>query len=162
MQTVSNWQGRSTRGFLLGVGAVIMLTTVMEAQAAIFLARRAIGRVEQMSQHSQQKDGPSYDSASVILEASGKQVYATAVQALRSATDRNITITKEDPASLQVQFTNGQQIAGIMISPLGEKLAQMVITSAHNGSQPNAATLVSDGVLRVCREMKVECSRATQ
>ena len=123
---------------------------------------RVLGRVETMSQQSTQKDGVGYDSAAVMLEAPAKQVYATALNALRRAQAQGISITREDDTALMVQFTNGQQIAGIKISQLGDKLSHMLITSAHTGSQPNAAALVSDSVLRVCREMNVECSPARQ
>jgi hypothetical protein len=61
-----------------------------------------------------------------------------------------------------VQFTNGEQIAGIKVSALGDKLSHLLVSSAHSGAQPNAAVLVSDSVLRVCTEMKVVCSRAQQ
>lgn len=162
MQSELNRLRTMRRALLLGVVAVTAVSAVAEAQAAIFLARRVIGRVEQMSQQSPQTGGAGFDSASVILEAPADRVYATAVQALRRATDKGISITKEDAAGLQVQFTNGQQIAGIMVARLGEKLSQILVTSAHTGSQPNAAALVSDGILRVCREMNVECSRGQQ
>jgi hypothetical protein len=35
----------------------------------------------------------------------------------------------------------------------------MLITSAHTGSDPDAAALVLNSVLRVCREMNVVCSQ---
>ena len=35
----------------------------------------------------------------------------------------------------------------------------MMISSAHVGSQPNAAALVPNAVLRVCKDMNVECSQ---
>jgi len=41
-------------------------------------------------------------------------------------------------------------------------LSHILITSAHTGSQLNAAALVSSGVLRVCKEMNVERSPARQ
>ena len=149
------------RGALLAAG-VVALSAVIDAQAAIFVARRVLGRVETMSQQSTQKDGAGYDSAAVMLEAPAKQVYTTALNALRRAQAQGITITSEDDNALMVQFTNGKQITGMKISQLGEKLSHMLITSAHTGSQPNAAALVSDSVLRVCREMNVECSPARQ
>jgi hypothetical protein len=62
----------------------------------------------------------------------------------------------------RTRATNGEQIAGIEVSAHADKLSQLVITSAHSGAQPNAAALVSDSVLRVCREMGVECPRAKQ
>jgi hypothetical protein len=160
----SRWSrhGKTVRGVLLAAAGLVAVSAVIDAQAAIFVARRVLGRVETMSQQSTQKDGPGYDSAAVMLEAPAKQVYATALNALRRAQAQGISITREDDTALMVQFTNGQQIAGMKISQLGDKLSHMLITSAHTGSQPNAAALVSDSVLRVCREMKVECSPARQ
>ena len=150
------------RGIVAGTVAILAASAVAEAQAAIFLARRVIGRVETMSQQAPQSSGASYDSAAVMLEAPAQKVFATAVDALKRAQAQGITVTRVDNTELLVQFTNGQQIAGMKISSLGDKLSHMLITSAHAGSQPNAAALVSDSVLRVCTEMKVECSRARQ
>ena len=150
------------RGIVAGTVAVLAASAVAEAQAAIFLARRVIGRVETMSQQAPQSSGASYDSAAVMLEAPAQKVFATAVDALKRAQAQGITVTRVDNTEMLVQFTNGQQIAGMKISSLGDKLSHMLITSAHAGSQPNAAALVSDSVLRVCTEMKVECSRARQ
>lgn len=48
------------------------------------------------------------------------------------------------------------------MSALGDNLSHLLISSAHSGQQPNAAALVSDSVLRVCKEMNVECSKAQQ
>jgi hypothetical protein len=62
----------------------------------------------------------------------------------------------------RTRVTNGQQIAGIWVSAIADKLSQLLITSAHSGTQSNAAALVSDSVLRVLRAMGVECSRAKQ
>jgi hypothetical protein len=141
---------------------MLAMGAIADAHAAIFLARRVVGRVEQMSQQSQQPNGAGYDSAAVMLEAPARKVFETAVSALQRAKDQGITVTRVDDGELLVQFTNGQQIAGMKVSALGDRLSHMLITSAHSGSQPNAAALVSDSVLRVCREMNVECSRARQ
>jgi hypothetical protein len=150
------------RAIVAGTVAIVAASAVAEAQAAIFLARRVIGRVETMSQQAPQASGASYDSAAVMLEAPAQKVFATAVDALKRAQAQGITVTRVDSNEMLVQFTNGQQIAGMRISSLGDKLSHMLITSAHAGQQPNAAALVSDSVLRVCSEMKVECSRARQ
>jgi len=132
-----------------------------EAQWAL-LAKRAIGRVEQISQQSPQSGGASYDSAAVMLEAPADKVYAAVVRGVTRAREKGITITREDPSGMLVQFTNGEQIAGIKVSSLGDNLSHLLVSSAHTGTQPNAAALVMDSVLRVCKEMDVECSRAQQ
>jgi len=146
---------------LLVLGTLTMLfATMAEAQWAL-VAKRAIGRVEQMSQQSPQAGGPSYDSAAVMLEAPADKVFAAVLTGVRNNT-RGLKITREDSAALVVQFTNGEQIAGIKVSALSDTVSHLLVTSAHAGSQPNAAMLVMDSVLRVCKEMNVECAPAKQ
>ena len=147
------------RRSLVVLGSLTMLVaTAAEAQWAL-VAKRAIGRVEQMSQQSQQAGGPSYDSAAVMLEAPADKVFAAVLTGVRNNT-RGLKITREDSAGLVVQFTNGEQIAGIKVSALSDTVSHLLVTSAHAGSQPNAAALVMDSVLRVCKEMNVECAPA--
>jgi hypothetical protein len=136
--------------------ALLTLSTIAEAQW-VMLARRAIGQVQQMSQQSPQDNGANYDSAAVMLDAPADKVYAAVIRGLHNA--QGITITSEDPGAKLVQFTNGQQIAGIKVSALGDDLTQMMISSAHTGNQPNAAALVLSAVLRVCKDLNVECSQ---
>lgn len=147
------------RAIALAAVALMLVSTLAEAQW-VMLARRAVGRVEQMSQQAPQPNGPSYDTAAVMLEVPADKVYAAVLNNLRNRQD--LRITREDPSAQIVQFTNGQQIAGINVSPLGENLTHMMITSAHTGSQPDAAALVLNAVLRVCKDMNVECSQARQ
>ena len=139
---------------LLGVAGILVSTTA-DAQW-ILLGRRVVGKVEQMSQS--QQNGPSYDTAVVLLEAPPDKVYAAVVRGVKNA--QGITVTKEDAAEFLIQFTNGQQIAGIKVSGLGEGVSHLLVSSAHSGTQPDAAKLVSDAVLRVCKEMNVICSPA--
>jgi hypothetical protein len=122
----------------------------------VMVARRAVGRVEQISQ-SQGGNGASYDSAAVMLEAPVDKVWDAVLRGLRGNT-QGVTVTQENAADHVVQFTNGSQIAGIKVSSLGDNLTHLLISSAHTGDQPNAATLVLNSVLRVCKEMSVECS----
>jgi len=140
--------------------AALFVSSLAEAQW-VLLARRAIGRVEQMSQQSQQADGASYDSAAVMIDAPADKVYAAVLRGLANNT-QGVKITSQDAQQRLVQFTNGQQIAGIKVSALGDDLTHMLISSAHKGDQPDAAALVLNSVLRVCAEMKVECSKAQQ
>ena len=140
--------------------AALLVSTLAEAQW-VLVARRAIGRVEQMSQQSQQTDGASYDSAAVMIEAPADKVYAAVLRGLAN-NPQGVKVTSENAQQRLVQFTNGQQIAGIKVSALSDDLTHLLISSAHRGSQPDAAALVMNSVLRVCTEMQVECSRAQQ
>jgi hypothetical protein len=149
--------GHRTTIVLFGLAA-LLATSIAEAQW-VLLARRAVGRVEQMSQQ-QENNGASYDAAAVMLEAPADKVFAAVKRGLGNRKD--LKITKEDAGQGLVQFTNGPQIAGIKVSSLGDNLSHLLVTSAHSGQQQNAAVLVSDSVLRVCKEMNVECSKAQQ
>src|SRR4051812_41307816 len=124
---------------VIGGVALLAVSTIAEAQW-VMVARRAIGRVEQMSQQSPQSGGANYDSAAVMLDAPAPKVFAAVLSGLKNA--QGMTITREDPSDMLVQFTNGQQIAGIKVSALGDDLTHMLISSAHTGNQPNAAALV--------------------
>ena len=152
-------QPKMSSAIVLAGVALLVVSSIAEAQW-VLLARRAVGRVEQMSQQSQQSGGANYDTAAVMLEAPADKVYAAVVSGVSKAPGINITM--QDPKVGLVQFTNGQQIAGIKVSSLGDNLTHMLISSAHTGSQPDAAALVMNSVLRVCAEMKVECSKAQQ
>lgn len=141
---------------ILGLSA---LFAAQPAQAQwVMVARHAIGKVEQMSQS--QANGASYDAAAVMIEAPADKVYAAVVNGVRKR--EGIKITSEDASMRSIQFTNGAQIAGIKVSVLGDNLSHLLVSSAHTGPDSNAATMVSDSILRVCKEMNVECSRATQ
>jgi hypothetical protein len=138
---------------LLGFAA-LFASSIAQAQW-VMLARHVVGRVEQMSQQSSQSGGANYDTASVMLEAPADKVFATVVRGVKNA--QGISVTREDPSSMLIQFTNGQQIAGIKVSSAGDNVTQLLISSAHTGNQQNAAALVLNSVLRVCKDMNVEC-----
>ena len=70
-------------------------------------------------------------------------------------------ITNQDAKRRVVQFTNGSLIASLQATPLGEKITQLVIAS-NLGPQPDATSLVVQGVLRVCKDMNVECTLVGQ
>ena len=67
-------------------------------------------------------------------------------------------ITLENPADHLVQFKKGKQIAGIKVSSLGDNLTHLLVSSAQTGGQPSASATVLNSVLRVCRDMNVECA----
>ena len=102
--------------------AALLASSVAEAQW-VLVARRAVGRIEQMSQS--QANGPSYDSAAVMIDAPADKVYAAVVRGVKNA--QGVSVTSEDPAQRLIQFTNGQQIAGIKVSALGDDLSHLLV-----------------------------------
>src|SRR5438067_10700553 len=81
------------KGILLSVMVLLVWADVAQAQW-VLLARRAIGRVEQMSQTS--KDGKTtYDTATVMVEVPVDRVYDTVQRSVRVA--KGITVTMRIP-----------------------------------------------------------------
>lgn len=122
----------------------------------VMVARAVSGKVEQMSHKSD--NGNGYDVATVVLEANADKVYSTALTNLKA--HEGIRITKNDEKKRRIDFTNGTQDASLQAVPLGEKLSQLVIASNLTASQPSATSLVLQGVLKVCKEMNVDCTVA--
>jgi len=151
--------GRSLRPAVFALGVAALLATQLAEAQWVMVARRAIGRVEQMSQ-APASGGAGYESAAVMIDAPADKVFAAVVRGVRNAP--GITVTREDGSARLIQFTNGQQVAGIKVSALGDDLSHLLVSSAHTEAQPNATALVTDSVLRVCKDMSVECSRAAQ
>jgi hypothetical protein len=143
---------------LAGASVAFGLTLIPLCQAATpwaLLARRAIGRVEQLSQPPKSEQ-PGFDVATVILNADATKVYATAVGLLRK--NQTVHIVAEDAVHRTVEFSNGQRSAGITVTDLGTRLSQLLVGSARLAGQDSATNQVVEGVLRVCEAMKVTCS----
>jgi len=147
------------RKLALALTAAVLAMTSIGAQAQwVMVARAVAGRVQQMSDRS--KDGSGFDVATVVLEANADKVYQTAIKNLSARTD--LKITNQDARRRLVQFTNGAQVASLQATSLGEKLTQLVIASNLTATQPDATSLVVQGVLKVCKEMNVDCTLASE
>ncbi len=127
----------------------------INAHAQWVMAARAIaGRVQQMSDRS--KDGSGFDVATVVLEANADKVYQTAIKDLSARTD--LKVTRQDARKHLVQFSNGSQVASLQATPLSETITQLVLASNLTATQPDATSLVVQGVLHACKQMNVECT----
>ncbi len=149
---------RCRRLALAFIAAAITMSTISARAQWVMVARAVAGRVQQMSDRS--KDGAGFDVATVVLEANADKVYQAAIKHLSARAD--VKITLQDARKRLVQFTNGVQVASLQATPLSEQLSQLVIASSLTGSQPDPTSLVVQGVLKVCKEMNVECTLANQ
>ncbi len=131
---------------------VLLSATAVEAQW-VMAARAVSGRVQRMTQKS---SSGGYDVATVVLAANSTGVYDHAIKALKAHPE--FTITKQDSKKGKIQFRKGEIVAGLQITSLGDKLTQLVIASSAVDGAGSGTPLVVDGVLRVCKEMKVECT----
>ena len=151
----SKWVGR------LGLGAMLLLASATAAAQWVFLARHAIGRVEQMQQSSQQAAGgvgASYDVATVIVEVPPAKVYDTVKSLLAKNTE--VKVTKTDDVRRSVEFTDGRQIGGIQVNTMGDNLAQLLVSTAHPGIPASATSTIVERILNVCKELGVTCQRS--
>jgi hypothetical protein len=150
---------RVTRLLIITCGLwAVSLPVIPSSEAATpwaLIARRAIGRVEQLSQPPKGEQ-PGFDVATVILNADATKVYATAVDLLHK--NQAVHVVAEDAAHRTVEFSNGKRSAGITVSDLGARLSQILVASATLPGQDSATMRIVDGILRVCQEMKVTCS----
>ena len=142
--------------------ALIGLTLCGAASAQwVFLARQAVGRVEQMQQSSPGAAGgagAAYDVATVIVEVAPDKVFATVTRLLGQNTE--VKVTKSDAARRSVEFTDGKQIGGIQVNTLGDNLSQMMLSTAHPGIATSTTSTLVDRILNVCKELGVSCQRS--
>ncbi len=145
------------RTMLAGMSiAALLVSNVAQAQW-VLLARKAVGRIQQMSQQ-QANGGAAYDSAAVMVEVPAEKVFAVAVRNIRAAP--GITVTEQNDTQRLIQFSNGEQVAGLQVNALSDNLSHIMISSAHSGNQQNAAAIILERVLKLCADMNVECSSA--
>ena len=146
----------STRKWMLILIAGAMLLTTMAAQAQwVMVAKAVSGQVQRMSNKS--SNGMGYDVATVVLMANADKVYQTALTSLKT-NHPEVTITSSDARKREIKFSKGEQIASIQATPLGDKLTQLVVASNLTGRQPDATSVVVEGVMRVCKQMDVVCT----
>jgi hypothetical protein len=135
----------------------LFLSGVADAQA-VFLGRKALGKVRQLTGEMKGSQQPGYDVATVLLEARADKVYSTAVTVLQA--NKDWTITQKDDKSRSLEFSDGKHTAGMQVSSLDEHLTQLLIVSTITSGRTDATSLVLNGVLRVCKEMGVHCQLA--
>jgi hypothetical protein len=146
----------STRKWMLILIAGATLFTTIGAQAQwVMVARAVSGQVQRMSNKS--SNGMGYDVATVVLMANADKVYQTALTSLKT-NHPEVTINSSDARKREIKFSKGEQIASIQATPLGDKLTQLVVASNLTGAQPDATSVVVEGVMRVCKQMNVVCT----
>ncbi len=137
--------------FILLIAALTLVTVTIEAYAQwAFLARKALGRVEQLYQEF---DGHHQEVATVLLEAKAENIFKTAITILEKKPQ--ITITEQNESTLTVKFSDDQGAMTLRVTKLSDQLSQLLLASigGHRDISP-----AIEGVLRVCEEMGVRCA----
>lgn len=138
--------------------SLFLLHTPPQAGAQwVFVARKAIGRIEQLTQ-PEDKGVPGYDVATVVLEGKADKVYETALKTIRATP--KLRVTRSDPERRIIDFNDGARSAGLKISQVNDDVVHLMIASASLPGQSSETSLVLAGVIRVCKEMGVDYSIA--
>ena len=149
----------SARFVALFLTVFLFLSGVADAQM-VFLGRKALGKVRQLTGEMKGSQQPGYDVATVLLEARADKVYSTAVQMLQ--VNKDWTITRREDKSHSVEFSDGKRTAGMQVSSLDDNLSQLLIVSTVTSGKTDTTSLVLNSVLRVCKEMNVHCQLADE
>jgi hypothetical protein len=145
-------------GASLLFGILLLALSAGAAQAQwVFLARKVIGRVESMQQKPA-PDTPTYDVATVVLEANADKVYQTVIETVHAHPGNRIV--NRDDLSRQLDVTNGKQTVGIHVFELQDKVSQLMIASAVKPGQQSPTSYAAQRVLAVCASMHVTCYMA--
>ena len=147
------------KSLLASVSMAIVFTAVGAQAQWVMVARAVSGQIQRMSNKS--SNGAGYDVATVVLTANADKVYETALNSLKT-NHPDVTINSANAKNREIKFSKGDQIASLQATPLGDKLTQLVIASNLTGMQPDATSVVVDGVMRVCKQMNVVCTLANQ
>ena len=139
------------------IAAACLLTTLAAEAQWVMVARAVSGRIERMTNKS--GNGAGYDVATVVLMANADKVYQTALKSIQAHND--VTINSSDAKTREIKFSKGDQIASMQATPLGDKLTQLVVASNLVGA-PDATSIVVQGVMKVCDEMKIVCTQSQE
>ena len=143
---------------VMAVLATLVATVVPFAPADaqwVFVARKAMGRIQHMREESQQAGRPGYDFATVILEAPADKVFATALEMARKNTA--VRVLMQDPGQRRLQVAEGDRTATLNVVPFSEDVSQLLIAGQAGPGEDSTASRVVQAVLRVCKEMNKRC-----
>ncbi len=150
---------RSARPVIL-LTLILMLIAPGAVQAQwVFLARKGLKIIHSIASQGQspgQTQAQGVDAATVLLDADADKVYNVAVKLLRDNPD--VQVLWQDDAKRTIAFSKGDQSASMKVSGLNDNLSQILVASTYGRS--SGTSLVVEGILRVCKQMGVECIQA--
>lgn len=121
----------------------------------VFVARKALGRIHQMTEGSQTDGRAGYDFATVILDAHADKIFSTALELARK--NPSVRILMQDPGTRRIQIAEGDRTATLNVVPFNEDVSQLMIAGHAGAGESSTTSLVVQAVLRVCKEMGKHC-----
>lgn len=121
----------------------------------VFVARHAIGRIEQVTQNQSSTSQPTTEVVAVILDVPAQRVFDVAMNVIQK--NQNVSIMDADQQKLTLKIRQDDRVATLSIKSLNEDTAQLlIIGTAAPGKSPQT-TLIVDGVMRLCGDLGKEC-----
>ena len=121
----------------------------------VFVARKALGRIHQMTEGSQPNGRAGYDFATVLLDAHADKIFSTALELARK--NPSVRILMQDPGQRRIQIAEGDRTATLNVVPFNDDVSQLMIAGHAGPGEGSTASLVVQAVLRVCKEMGKHC-----
>jgi hypothetical protein len=139
---------------VIGFAATLLPAGPADAQW-VFVARKALGRIEQMREGQQSNGRPGYDFATVLLDAPADKVYATALEVARK--NAAVRVVMQDPAQRRFQIAEGDRTATFNVVHFNDEVSQIMIAGHAGPGEDSTTTRVVQAILRVCKEMGKHC-----
>lgn len=121
----------------------------------VFVARKALGRIHQMTEGSQQNGRSGYDFATVLLDAHADKIFSTALELARK--NPSVRVLMQDPGARRIQIAEGDRTATLNVVPFNEDVSQLMIAGHAGPNEGSTSSMVVQAVLRVCKEMGKHC-----
>ncbi|HET9019602.1 MAG TPA: hypothetical protein VFN46_08450 [Acetobacteraceae bacterium] len=119
------------------------------------VARRALGKVEQLRQEPQGAQ-PGYDVASVLLDVPAEHVFARITETVHA--NRTVRVMAADAAKRHLELAQGKRTVSLTVLALGDNVSQLLIAGNVVAGEESATSHVVETVLRVCRDLHRQCS----
>ena len=121
----------------------------------VFVARKALGRIHQMTEGSQPDGRAGYDFATVLLDAHADKIFSTALDLARKYP--SVRVLMQDPGARRIQIAEGDRTATLNVVPFNDDVSQLMIAGHAGAGESSTASMVVQAVLRVCKEMGKHC-----
>jgi len=142
---------------LTAVAALVLAAAPFAPAEAqwVFVARKAMQRIHHMTEGGNNGQ-PRYEFATVILEAPADRGYTVALEHARQ--NRAVQVTMVDPGNRRLQVVQGDRVATLNVVSLNNDVSQLMISGSQGANEDSTSSRIVEAVMRVCAELKKECS----
>ena len=145
---------------ILCLAVTCLLVSEMAFSQWVFVARHAIGRIEQVTQSQPSQNQPPTEVVTVILDAPAQHVFNVALNTIQK--NQDVRLVNSDPQKMILKISQDDQMATLSIQSLSDDTAQLIIVGTAVQGQNPQTTRIINGVMRLCDELQKSCQLASQ